>query len=220
MQYKAFAALFFAATALAAPATDSSSDDYSDLYDTSSGDDSFDLDDVPTSILAVLATAIPDSFYNDLMDDSSRSSIVSAAAAGTYPAWYNSLPSSVKAWATSNFDDEIAGASSTIDSFSTQTGSASNSVTATGSSTAVETGSSSASSSSDASSAAGVTTTSGQTSSAAQSTSSSDSSSDSSSSASASASPTESTGGAPAATGGVAMGVAGAAGMLALALAL
>jgi hypothetical protein len=222
MQYKTLATLFFAATALAAPATDSTSD-YSDLYDTSNSDDSYDLADVPTSILTVLATAIPDSWYSDILDPSSRDSIISAAAAGTYPAWYNSLPSSVKAWATSNFDDELLGASSTVDSSATQTESAGSTASKTGSSSAIETGSSSGSSSA----AAGVSTTATQTSSNAAETSSSstsDSSSDSSSSASASASASasssQSTGGAPAPTGGVAIGVASAAGILAFALAL
>ncbi|KAJ5997280.1 hypothetical protein N7499_006417 [Penicillium canescens] len=211
MQYKVLIPLFLAATALAAPAPDATgtsssyetSDDYDDSY--------YGLADVPSSILTVLATAIPSSFYDDILNPASRSAIISAAAAGTYPAWYNELPSSVKAWATSNFYDTVTEASATAASIS-ETAVSSASQTAAGS--ASVTGSSAVAASNTASQTA-------SSSSSASTTSGSASSSDaSSSSASASASPSQSTGGAPAPTGGVAMGVAGAAGVLALALAL
>lgn len=194
MQYKALATLFLAATALAAPATEGSGD-----FDSSDIDV---LSNIPNSILTVLATAVPQSWYADLLDDSSRSSIISAAEAGTYPAWYNSLPSSVKAWAT-DYDNQLFG-SSTVDSSATGTTSGSSSVVETGSSTSSRTTSS------------GSSTTASQTSTTAIETSSSSTST----TASSSPSSTESTGGAPAATGHFAMGVAGAAGVLALALAL
>ncbi|CAI7626456.1 unnamed protein product [Penicillium crustosum] len=206
---RVLATLFLAATALAAPADTTAT---SSSTETTDSDDSYDLADVPSSIMTVLATAIPASWYNDIMDPASRSSIVSEAEAGTYPAWYNALPSSVKAWATSNFADQIAGATAT-DSSATQT--------ETAGSSAVETGSTTASSQAS-SNAAEITSASTTTSSSSSdSTSSSASSSDSSSSStSASPSSSQSTGGAPAPTGGIAMGVAGAAGVLALALAL
>lgn len=225
MQYKVLIPLFLTATALAAPAPDatgtSSSYETSDDYDNNDSydyGDSFGLADVPSSILTVLATAIPTSFYDDMLNPASRSAIISAAAAGTYPAWYNELPSSVKAWATSNFDDEVPGASATAASIS-ETAISSASQTAAGS--ASETGSSAVAASNAASQTASSAVKTTSSSSSASATSNSASSSDaSSSSASASASPLHSTGGAPAPTGGVAMGVAGAAGVLALALAL
>ncbi|OGE58019.1 hypothetical protein PENARI_c001G08429 [Penicillium arizonense] len=223
MHYKVLIPLSLAATALAAPATDatgtSSSYETSDDYDVNiSYDDSYGLANVPSSILAVLATAIPSSFYDDVLNPASRSAIISAAAAGTYPAWYNELPSSVKAWATSNFDNEFIGASATAASDS-ETAVSSASQTAAGS--ASETGSSAVAASNTASQTASSAVKTTSSSSSASTTSGSASSSDaSSSSASASASPSHSTGGAPAPAGGVAMGVAGAAGILALALAL
>jgi hypothetical protein len=214
MQYKVLVPLFLAATALAAPAPDATgtsssyetSDDYANIDGYDYGD-SYGLADVPSSILTVLATAIPSSFYDDLLNPESRSAIISAAAAGTYPAWFNELPSSVKAWATSNFDDGALGASATATGSASETGSSAVAASNTASQTASQTASSA------------VKTTSGSSSTSAPSNSAS-SSDVSSSSASASASPVHSTGGAPAPTGGVAMGVAGAAGVLALALAL
>jgi hypothetical protein len=220
MQYKVLIPLFLAATALAAPAPDATgtsssyetsndydnndSYDYDDIYDYG---DSYGLADVPNSILTVMATAIPFSFYDDMLNPASRSAIISAAAAGTYPAWYNELPSSVKAWATSNFVDGALGASATATGSASETGSSAVAASNTASQTASQTASSA------------VKTTSGSSSASAPSNSAS-SSDVSSSSASASASPLHSTGGAPAPTGGVTMGVAGAAGVLALALAL
>lgn len=215
MQYKILATLFLATTALAAPAPADSTATASST-DTTDSDDSLDLADVPSSIMSVLATAIPASWYDDLMDPASRSAIVSEAAAGTYPAWYNALPSSVKAWATSNFDDQIAGATATADSTATQTETADSTAVETGSSTAASQTSNAAETSSNA---AETSSNAAETTSA--STTSSGSSSDSSSSStSSSPSSTHSTGGAPAPTGGIAMSVAGAAGVLALALAL
>ncbi|KAJ5384762.1 hypothetical protein N7517_002673 [Penicillium concentricum] len=200
MQYKVLATLFFAATALAAPADSTATSG----TETTGSDDTFDLEDVPSSIMSVLATAIPESWYNDLLDPASLSAIDSAASAGTYPAWYNALPSDVKSWATGHFGADLMGGASAT---ATQTKSAGSS--------AIETGSS----------LVGYSITATQTSSNAAETtlasSTSGSSSDStSSSASSSPSSSQSTGGAPAPTGAVAMGVAGAAGLLALALAL
>jgi hypothetical protein len=224
MQYKALATLFFAATALAAPADSTSTSsspefvDSNDLYDDYLEDIYDDIyEAVPSSILTVLATAIPATWYNDLFDSASRDSIVSEAMAGTYPAWYNSLPSSVKAWAT---NEAFIGISATA----TQTETADGSTFKTGS-TAAASQTSFASETSVASQTPAKTTSASTTpsSSSSQSTSesSSESSSDSSSSsASSSPSPSQSTGGAPAPTGGITMGVAGAAGVLALALAL
>ncbi|KAJ5368635.1 uncharacterized protein N7496_008395 [Penicillium cataractarum] len=154
---------------------------------------------IPSSILTVMETAIPASWQDEVLTDPAfRSSVASAAAAGTYPAWYNELPSSVKAWASSNFDAQILGVSTTSQGVASETGSY-----------AVTTGAAATQSVSNAS----------------QITSSGSSSADSAvsgstSASSAAASSAKSTGGAPAPTSGIAMGVAGAAGVLALALAL
>lgn len=149
---------------------------------------------IPSSILTVMETAIPASWQEEILTDPSfRSSVASAASAGTYPAWYNELPSSVKAWASSNFDAQVLGVSTTSQGVASETGS--NAVT-TGA-TATQSVSNTSGSSSAVSSVSGST-----------------------SASSAAASSAKSTGGAPAPTSGVAMGVAGAAGVLALALAL
>ncbi|KAJ5185152.1 hypothetical protein N7491_006977 [Penicillium cf. griseofulvum] len=208
MQYTFFATIFLAATALAAPA------DSAATPSLEAAESNLDLNDVPSSILAVLVTAIPDSWYSDIMDPASLSAIASAASAGTYPAWYNALPNSVKSWATDFGGDLAASALTTADSSATPTEPAGSSAIETGSSIVIV-GSNTASQTSNA-----ATTTSDSSTSASTSGSSSDSSSRSASSASSSPSSTRSTGGAPAPTGGVAMGVAGAAGILALALAL
>jgi len=149
---------------------------------------------IPSSILTVMETAIPASWQDEIITDPSfRSSVASAASAGTYPAWYSELPSSVKAWASSNFDVQVLGISTTSQDVASETGS-----------NAVATNVSATQSVSDAS----------------QITSSGTSSAATSVSGSASAFSAKSTGGAPAPTNGVAIGVVGAAGVLALAFAL
>ena len=209
MQFKLLAALLFGATALALPQATGTSSPVTD-------DETALLYSIPTSILAVMETAIPSSWLSEFMDPSSRDSIISEIAAGTMPAWYNSLPSSVKAWATTaggNFADALLGGSpvatatgmATADA-NAPTGPASVAIaTATGSSGSAGSAGSSAAVSSLVSSASSVTT--------------SKAASASSAASSAHASAT-STGGAPVATGGVALSVAGVAGILGLALAL
>lgn len=188
---KFIAALLFAVSALSSPAPDTTA------IGTSDSSANLDLGSIssyaaglevaiPSSILTVMETAIPASWQDEVITDPAfRSSVASAAAAGTYPAWYNELPSSVKAWASSNFDAQVLGVPSTTNYVASQTGST-------------------------------VQTTSSGSSAAATSVSSTRSGSGSSS-VSASASPAKSTGGASLPASGVAMGVAGAAGALALA---
>jgi hypothetical protein len=196
---KFIAALLFAVSALSSPAPDTTA------IGTSDSSANLDLGSIssyaaglevaiPSSILTVMETAIPASWQDEVITDPAfRSSVASAAAAGTYPAWYNELPSSVKAWASSNFDAQVLGVPSTTNYVASQTGS---------------TGTQSVSNA--------VQMTSSGSSAAVTSVSSTRSSSGSSS-VSASASPAKSTGGASLPTSGVAMGVAGAAGALALA---
>lgn len=136
------------------------------------------------------------------MNSAEIASVASAAAAGTYPAWYNDLPASIKAVVTElgGFDEELLGVGS---SMTVAMGTTSSEPT---SETAVAT---TAAGSSD------LASTETQTSTHASATSGAASSSQSTAPSSVS-----STGGAAIATGGVAMGVAGAVGFLGLALAL
>ncbi|KAI2713445.1 hypothetical protein CBS147332_5185 [Penicillium roqueforti] len=219
MQYKVLTTLFLAATALAAPADPTAT---SSGTETADSDETYDISDVPSSIMSVLATAIPASWYDEIIDPASRSVIISEAAAGTYPAWYNALPSSVKAWATSNFDDQIAGVSATASATGTQVETADSSAIETGSTTPSRQTSNAAVTTSASTTASGSTSISSSSSDSSSDSSSSIISSPSSDSSSSSSSPSssQSTGGAPAPTGGIAMGVAGMAGVLALALAL
>lgn len=220
MQFKLLAALLFGATALALPqATGTSSSSATD-------EETALLDSIPSSILTVMETAIPANWWSEIMDPSSRDSIISEIQAGTMPAWYNNLPSSVKAWATTagaNFAESLLGGSAvatatgmaTADA-NAATGTASVAIataTASGSSGLAGSAGSSAAVSSLVSSAPSATTPkAGSASSAAPSAASS-----AASSAHASAT---STGGAPVATGSVALSMAGVAGILGLALAL
>ncbi|KAJ5574009.1 uncharacterized protein N7459_008436 [Penicillium hispanicum] len=192
MQYKTLAALLFATAAVAAPAAQ----DSSDLEDL--------IGDLPSSIVAVLQTAVPTTYIQALYTDPAfASSEVNNIEHGTYPAWYNSLPDSVKGWATTEAQAEASALTSAIGSVTDDSSSA--------------TGSSSAAASTDASSSGGQTST---ATASVTSSGSSSSSSGSSSASSSSASSSTSSGGAAAATGGVAMSLAGAAGILGLAIAL
>jgi hypothetical protein len=161
---------------------------------------------VPNSILTVLETAIPASWYEEIMDPTSRSSLVSEIEAGTLPAWYNALPSSVKAWASAQggFAENFVGATSAASDDTTTVGDATPATTS-----AINT-------------AAATATQTGATSSDKVATGTVSTSETSTASASASTSPSTatSTGGAPVATAGVAMSFAGAAGLLGLAIAL
>lgn len=170
---------------------------------------------VPISILTVMETAIPASWYEEMFNSASRDSIISEIQAGTMPAWYNSLPASVKAWATSAGSD-------ILDGFFGATATA----TATGTGTAAGSGSGAANGNDPthavtATPVATAATTSGSKTQTTK-TSSGSSASETIASTSKSSTPSSSTstGGAPIATVGIAMGFSGAAGLLGLALAL
>ncbi|KAJ5495419.1 hypothetical protein N7539_000535 [Penicillium diatomitis] len=202
MQYKTFSSLIFATAALAAPA--SSADNTDGLGALTTGLP-------PSSVIAVLVTAIPTTWLNEYETDSAfQSSVLNAYEHGSYPAWASSLPADVISWASSegitgltplatnaastsggSMSGSLGGASSTSASTGVSPKSTSPSMTAT--STAVQTGASSTASGSLKTSSGSSTST---------------------------ASSSTSTGGAPAATGGIAMSLAGAAGALGLALAL
>ncbi|KAE8153598.1 hypothetical protein BDV25DRAFT_149145 [Aspergillus avenaceus] len=179
MQFKALASVFFAVAALA-----QSSDDLMN-----------EMESVPTSIMAVLETAVPTSWINAFETNSAfQSSEINNILAGTYPAWYSSLPESVKQYATSEVLAQASEYASYMSLMSTDSAA-----------TPSVTGTTSSGSTSGSSATQTGTTTSGS------------SSSDKASSSAASTS--TSTGGAPVATG-VTMGLAGAAGILGLAIAL
>ncbi|KAJ5586326.1 hypothetical protein N7450_006113 [Penicillium hetheringtonii] len=224
--------LLLAPAVLANPvATDAANSDYSgdlDYFQSA-------LDNIPSSILTVLETAVPVSWYMGLMDPASQSSFLSEASAGVYPDWYSALPSSVIAWASSaaeNGDDFLFGGA-TATATATATDSASESDSATGSASATASGSKSGSESATVTPTAKTSDTRDSTitgtvsptdtkattasSEAKASGTTSNATADASSSAaSTSASSETSTGGAPLATGSVAMSLAGAAGLLGL----
>ncbi|KAJ5774092.1 hypothetical protein N7457_008988 [Penicillium paradoxum] len=182
---------------------------------TAASNETFDIGGVPDSILTVLATGVPASWYNNLMDPASLSSIMSEASASVYPDWYNALPSSVKAWVTAHRIGQLGG-----DSVITH-GSAKQSETVGESAVNTGTGTGTGTSLSQASfNGVQVTATSLTTSTPASETSSSSSSQSASISALYTHFSSEFTDGATAATRYVVMGVACAAGMLAIALAL
>ncbi|OQE17006.1 hypothetical protein PENSTE_c022G06952 [Penicillium steckii] len=230
MHYQALPAfLLLAPAVLASPvATDAANSDYSNDLDYLNNA----LENVPTSILSVLATAVPASWYMGLMDPASQSAFLSEASAGIYPDWYSALPSSVVAWASSvaeNEDSLFGGVLATAtDSASdsataTATGAASASATDSGSgsesATVTATAKTSATRDSTITGTVSPTDTKATTASSEAKTSDamSDATSDASSSAtSATPSSETSTAGAPMATGNVAMSLAGAAGLLGL----
>ncbi|KAJ5126650.1 hypothetical protein N7448_007429 [Penicillium atrosanguineum] len=209
MHSKVLAAFLLLAPALAMPqatatATSEGSSDSSSSSDSTDSSDSSDslsaIPGVPSNYVSVLETAVPSSW--EYMNSAEIASVASAAAAGTYPAWYNNLPASIKAVVTElgGFDENLLGVDPSV-------------TMAMGSS-----------SSSPASEAAVATTAAGSSGSAATETQASTISSATSGAASSSKSTVHSsassTGGAPIATGGVAMSVAGAVGILGLALGL
>ncbi|KAG2419334.1 hypothetical protein HFD88_004129 [Aspergillus terreus] len=164
MLCKTLATLLLAATALATPAPEvtataesfGTESDNDAIASAASAADAF-LADIPDSILSVMETAVPTSWQMDILTDPAfRASVASAAAEGSYPAWYNELPSSVKAWATSvgvqilEAGSSYQGASQTV----SQTASNAALTTSAGSSHATASHSSSSSASASASTSA------------------------------------------------------------------
>ncbi|GIJ90287.1 hypothetical protein Asppvi_009241 [Aspergillus pseudoviridinutans] len=182
MQFKALATLLFAALAVANPAPAPQAAGDLDL-----------LASVPSSVLSVLMTAIPPSVIQAFANPTEASSIINQIEQGQTPGWYASLPSDVKAWASSAAMAEIAAVTATP--------------TASGSSAATATGATAT--------ATATSSSSGTTSSTKNTASSSAGASASSTSTSTSTSSHNA-----AATGAVAVSFAGAAGVLAVALAL
>ncbi|CAL5867593.1 uncharacterized protein PFLUO_LOCUS1812 [Penicillium psychrofluorescens] len=210
MQFKILATLLLSSTALvsANDAVMTASSGSSDSSETNPDSSSMLIAAIPHSILTALETAIPTSWYTDIMQPKFRSSVESEIMAGTMPAWYNNLPQSVKAWASSEggMINHLIGAEPT----SAPVGAASSNTPATGA-PAHNTASSTMSTAAATTTGKGGSGGSGGSGASGTTTSGTKKSSPSSS---------VSTGGAPIATGGVAAGIAGVAGILGLALAL
>ncbi|CAG8319006.1 unnamed protein product [Penicillium nalgiovense] len=191
MQYKSLAAVLFASMAMAAPA------------DVESESQAVELDDlIPPSIATVLATAVPTSFWAEATNTANfLSQVEQGMVSNSWPTWYSSLPDSVKEYVTTAVEGYYPSFASSVAAEITASGDSSSSPSATEATST--SASSSDASSSDASSSAA---------------SSSDASSSASSSPSGSAASTTAEDGA--APTGMAMSLAGAAGVLGLALAL
>ncbi|OQE26046.1 hypothetical protein PENFLA_c007G06728 [Penicillium flavigenum] len=157
-----------------------------------------ELDDlIPPSIAVVLATAVPTSFWAEATNTAAfLSQVEQGMVSNSWPTWYSSLPDSVKEYVTTAVEDYYPSFASSVAAEITASGDSSSSP-----STAEAT--STSASSSDASSS---------------DASSSEASSSASGSPSGSAASTTADGGA--APTGIAMSLAGAAGVLGLALAL
>ncbi|KAJ5874624.1 uncharacterized protein N7529_003054 [Penicillium soppii] len=215
MQFKSLAALLFASAALAAPAESNNLE---------SGDDTDSPYDIPPSIIAVIATAVPSSFWAEATNTAAfLSQVEQGFVSNSWPTWYSSLPDSVKEYVTTAVEGYYPSFASSIAAEATSSGA---SGSAASSPQATATGSSSGSSSSGASTSGATTDSSSASESTSEvtvtSTSASATGSDaaSSSAAGSSGSAASSTSDGGAAPTGVAMGLAGAAGVLGLALAL
>lgn len=213
MQYKTLATVLFATAAIAAPKPQDNTATEMASYATATEMDPYD--EIPSSIESVLMTGIPSTWLNDFYTNSDfQMSEISAMQDGDYPAWVTSLPSAAEAYFTSEIQVEISEYNSELAAMSTMStvddmtisGSSSGSstpLTMTTSGAAITSEASSTGSSSD-------TTSTGTSSSGASSSGASSSRSSTSTS----------TGGAAAATGGLVISLAGAAGILGVALAL
>ncbi|KAJ5196799.1 hypothetical protein N7449_007278 [Penicillium cf. viridicatum] len=209
MQYKSFAALLFASMAIAAPAdtSESAEDSLSDI--------------IPPSIAVVLSTAVPTSFWAEATNTAAfLSQVEQGIVSNSWPTWYSSLPDSVKEYVTTAVEGYYPSFASSISAEITSSGGSSSSpstasATSTGASSSGA--SSSGASSSDASSSTDSTSA---TDSSSSSTATGSDAASSSASASASGSAASTTADGGAAPTGITMSLAGAAGVLGLALAL
>ncbi|KAJ5836352.1 hypothetical protein N7447_002378 [Penicillium robsamsonii] len=205
MQYKPLATLLFASMVMAAPADTSS--------ELETGDTELGLDMPPPSIAAVLATAVPTSFWAEATNTANfLSQVEQGIVSNSWPTWYSGLPDSVKEYVTTAVEEYYPSFASSIAAQITGSGASSSNPSSAEATSTSGTSSSGASSSADSSS----TVTDSSSSSAA--TGSDAASSSASASASGSAESTTADGGA--APTGIAMSLAGAAGVLGLALAL
>ncbi|KAJ9482526.1 hypothetical protein VN97_g10903 [Penicillium thymicola] len=208
MQYKSLAALLFTSMAMAAPAdtSESAGDSFSDI--------------IPPSIAVVLATAVPSSFWAEATNTAVfLSQVEQGMVSNSWPTWYSSLPDSVKDYVTTAVGGYYPSFASSISAEITSSGGSSSSPS-TASATSTGASSSDASSSGASSSDASSSTDSTSTDSSSSSTATDSDAASSSASASASGSAASTTADGAAAPTGIAISLAGAAGVLGLALAL
>ncbi|PKY05183.1 hypothetical protein P168DRAFT_304229 [Aspergillus campestris IBT 28561] len=109
----------------------------------------------PSSIISVLMTAVPPSFYSQMGDPDARSSVFNDIHDGHYPDWYNELPNSVKTYISTAYQTDAlskpTGGFTTTGSSSSETGPSSSSKedSSSGSSTGSDSKSSSPSATSE-----------------------------------------------------------------------
>ncbi|KAJ5360152.1 hypothetical protein N7517_009343 [Penicillium concentricum] len=207
MQYKSLATLLFASMAMAAPADTS--------LEPETGDSELGFD-MPPSIAVVLATAVPTSFWAEATNTADfLSQVEQGIVSNSWPTWYSGLPDSVKEYVTTAVEDYYPSFASSIAAQITGSG-ASSSKPSSAEATSTAASSSGASSSADSTSADSSSTVTDSSS----STATGSDAASSSASASASGSAASSTADGGAAPTGIAMSLAGAAGVLGLALAL
>ncbi|KAJ6132641.1 hypothetical protein N7471_007856 [Penicillium samsonianum] len=214
MQYKSLATLLLASMAMAAPA------------DTNSALESGDAElanIIPPSIAVVLATAVPTSFWAEATNTAAfLSQVEQGIVSNSWPTWYSSLPDSVKEYVTTAVEGYYPSFASSISAEITSSGASSSSP---GTASATSTSASSSGASSSGASSSGASSSTDSTSATDSSSSSTATGSDAASSsaaasASASGSAASTTSGGGAAPTGIAVSLAGAAGVLGLALAL
>lgn len=208
MHSKAVTALLFAGLAAAAPqATDS---------------DNSAITDIPSNVRSELYSALPTSVQQELATNlGALPSVWSEYATNTE--WQSSLPSDAQSW-INGAKSSLSGSASGSDSTATATDSDSTVLTGSSSATATETGSTATGTSTASVTSTVATTTASTIVSSGSQTGSQTASSSGGASSSADATETggseTSTAGAPAATGNLAMGLAGAAGVLGVAFVL
>lgn len=101
----------------------------------------------PSSIISVLMTAVPPSFYSQMGDPDARSSVFNDIHGGHYPDWYNELPNSVKTYISTAYQTDgpskPTGDSTTTGSSSSETGSGSSTKEGSSSGSSTDSGSTS-----------------------------------------------------------------------------
>ncbi|KAJ5794766.1 hypothetical protein N7457_001365 [Penicillium paradoxum] len=117
MQYKSLATLLFASMALAAPADkDNLAEDLNTEYE------------FPPSIIAVIATGVPTSFWAEVTNTADfLSQVEQGIVSDNWPTWYSSFPDSVKEYVTTAVEDYYPSWASSISDEMTSSASASES---------------------------------------------------------------------------------------------
>ncbi|KAJ5833316.1 hypothetical protein N7474_001627 [Penicillium riverlandense] len=98
MHYKSFAGLLLAAPALASPSYEYEEPSVPSL---ASGSVPPPYYDIPLSAIPVIASAIPSTWVEKMMDDpAARQAMIDAIESGAYPPWYYELPATIKLYAS------------------------------------------------------------------------------------------------------------------------